>query len=151
MKELNNNPIIKVFIRHLKSKQLKLTKQRLNILEIFLESDKHLTADEIYQKVRKKNPSTGHSTVYRTLKLLVECKIAKEHDFGCGSSRYEACFEKAHHDHLICLKCNQIYEFENKEIELLQEKIAESFSFEILDHKLELYGICSSCKKKEKL
>jgi Fur family ferric uptake transcriptional regulator len=91
--------------------------------------------------VRKKNPKVGYATVYRTLKLLMDSGLASSRQFEDGQTRYEVA--GAHHDHLICVKCGLILEFENDEIERLQEQMAASLGgFQVLRHKHELYCLC---------
>jgi Fur family ferric uptake transcriptional regulator len=86
--------------------------------------------------------------VYRTLKLLTESGVAQEHHFGDGHTRFELADSEAHHDHLICVECGKITEFEEPAVEQLQERIASRHGFEIRAHKHELYGICSECQRK---
>ena len=132
-----------IFIEFLKQKQLKLTRQRLTILERFLDQKHHVSAEDLFTEVRSKDQGIGYSTVYRTLKLLTESGIAKENNFRDGFVRYESAFNRDHHDHIICTKCNEIFEFENEEIEILQKKVAETLGFQIIDHQLEIYGVCN--------
>lgn len=126
---------------------LKHTKQRDVILVAFLDSHEHLSAEQLYQKVRKKSPSIGYTTVYRTLKLLVDAGLAQERRFDDGLTRYE--IEHAHHDHLVCLECGKIIEFKSQLIEDTQEQIAIEYGFKVLHHRHELYGHCSSCRGDE--
>jgi Fur family ferric uptake transcriptional regulator len=123
---------------------LKHTKQRDVILVAFLESHEHVSAEQLYQKVRSDAPSIGYTTVYRTLKLLVDAGIAQERRFDDGLTRYEV--EHAHHDHLVCLTCGKIIEFESKLIEDTQDKIAVEYGFNVVRHRHELYGHCSKCQ-----
>lgn len=125
---------------------LKHTKQRDVILVAFFESAEHVSAEQLYQEVRKQSPSIGYTTVYRTLKLLVDAGLAQERRFDDGLTRYE--IEHAHHDHLVCLKCGKIIEFESELIEDTQEKIAVEYGFKVLRHRHELYGHCLSCQEK---
>jgi Fur family transcriptional regulator, ferric uptake regulator len=123
------------------SKRLNITSQREAIVEFFLRTTDHISIDELLAKVRKKHPKVGYATVYRTLKLLVDGGLATERQFGDGQARYEIVGD--HHDHLICTSCGFILEFEDHEIEALQEKIAEKLGgFVVLRHRHELYGLC---------
>jgi Fur family ferric uptake transcriptional regulator len=140
---MDYEPQRETLAKYLVGMGLKHTKQRDFILVSFLDSDEHVSAEQLYQKVREENPSIGFTTVYRTLKLLVDAGIAQERRFDDGLTRYEV--EHAHHDHLVCLKCGKIIEFESEEIETAQERIAESYGFNIHRHRHELYGYCSSC------
>jgi Fur family transcriptional regulator, ferric uptake regulator len=125
----------------LKTKSLNVTAQREAIVDLFLRSHEHVSIDELLAKVRKKNPRVGYATVYRTLRLLEESGLATARRFDDGQTRYE--LAGAHHDHLICLKCALILEFENDEIERLQEKTAHDLGgFTVLRHKHELYCLC---------
>jgi len=137
----------KLFQDFIAAKGLKSTRQRDLVLECFLASDSHLSTEELYLKVRAKYPSIGFATVYRTLKLFAEAGIAREIHFGDGQSRYEHVAEGEHHDHLVCTRCGSVQEFENEAIEKLQQEVAEQFGFKVETHKLELYGICSKCRK----
>lgn len=136
----------KAFREFIASKGLKTTRQRGIILDSFLSSDRHISIEELYLKLRSKHPSIGYATVYRTLKLFAESGIAREIQFGDGQTRYEHSAEGEHHDHLVCTGCGKIIEFENETIEQLQQEVASSHGFRIKSHKLELYGLCSGCQ-----
>lgn len=133
------------FSRFIERKGLKSTRQREVILQTFLEADKHIDVEDLTRRVRARNPAIGHATVYRTMKLLTECGLAHESHFGDGMARYEHASHKHHHDHMICLRCQDIIEFENPAIEALQEAAAAAQGFTILSHKLEIYGHCARC------
>jgi len=137
----------KVFREFISQKGLKSTRQRDVILDAFLSSDRHLSIEELYLKLRAKHPSIGYATVYRTLKLFAESGIAREIQFGDGQTRYEHVNEGEHHDHLVCTRCGTIIEFENEAIEKLQDEVAARHDFLIETHKLELYGICAKCRR----
>jgi len=126
---------------YLTSNKLNTTQQRELIVDHFLRSRDHISIDELLTRVRKRNKRVGYATVYRTLKLLVDAGLAIERHFGDGQSRYEVVGE--HHDHLICTHCGLILEFEDDEIERLQDKIAARLGgFTVLRHRHELYGLC---------
>jgi len=137
----------KLFRDFITEKGLKSTRQRDVILDAFLSSDRHLSIEELYLKLRSKHPNIGYATVYRTLKLFAESGIAREMQFGDGQTRYEHVSEGEHHDHLVCTRCGTILEFENEAIEKLQNEIAASHDFLIQTHKLEIYGLCAKCRK----
>ena len=134
---------------YLAAKGLKSTGQRDKILKVFVDAGKHLSAEELYVLVKKIYPGIGFATVYRTLKLLAESGLAQERRFEGGFTRYEHTSPEAHHDHLICTQCGTIIEFENEQIEALQRDIAKKNRFVVQSHKLELYGLCVACKRKE--
>ena len=126
---------------YIQDRRLNTTAQREAIVELFLRTREHVSIDELLSKVRKRQPRVGYATVYRTLKLLVDSGLAVERQFGDGQARYEVVGD--HHDHLICMKCGLILEFEDDEIERLQERIATRLGgFTVLRHRHELYGLC---------
>jgi Fur family ferric uptake transcriptional regulator len=129
---------------------LRSTGQRRVIIERFFESKGHVSIDELLANVRRTDPGVGYATVYRTMKLLTASGIAHEHKFGDGLARYEPTDDSTHHDHLICVECGRIQEFEEPLIEDLQERIAQRYDFQIVEHKHELYGLCDqpSCRAK---
>ena len=129
---------LEVLKQHLAKNNLKLTRQRENILTAFLKME-HVTAEQMYRMLAKKDPHIGLATVYRTLKLLCESGLAQEQHFG-SQTKFDNVAHKGHHDHLICTLCDKIIEFENCQIEELQEEVARQNGFTINTHKLELYG-----------
>ena len=122
------------------SKGVKLTDQRRVIAKVMSESTDHPDVDELYKRVSKIDTKISIATVYRTVKLFEESGIVTKHEFKGGKARYEKLM-KENHDHLIDIKTGEIIEFVDSEIEILQKKIAEKHGYELVDHKLELYGI----------
>lgn len=127
---------------------LRSTGQRRVIIETFFRQREHLSIDQLLRLVRETDPRVGYATVYRTMKMLAEGGIVHERKFGDGFTRYELADDDAHHDHLICLECGSITEFEEPLIEELQHRIAQRHGFEVTDHKHELYGVCAACREK---
>ena len=123
-----------------KQKGVKLTDQRRLIAKIMSNSKDHPNVDELYKRVSALDSRISIATVYRTVKLFEEAGIIAKHDFKGGKARYEELSE-SHHDHLIDIKTGEIIEFVDQDIENLQKKIAKKFGYELVDHKLELYGI----------
>ena len=121
------------------SKGVKLTGQRKIIARVMSEAEDHPDVDELYKRVTKVDPKISIATVYRTVKLFEEAGILAKHDFKGGKARYEEISE-SHHDHLIDIKTGEIIEFVDDEIEKLQKKVAEKYGYDLVDHKLELYG-----------
>jgi Fur family ferric uptake transcriptional regulator len=130
--------------RYLEEHNLRNTKQRDAIVDVFLEAKGHVTSDEIFQRVRDAHPNIGYTTVYRTLKLLCDAGLANERHFDEGITRYE--IEHEHHDHLVCTRCGKIIEFECAMIEATQNEIAKRYDFRVLRHRHELYGHCADCR-----
>jgi Fur family ferric uptake transcriptional regulator len=134
---------------YLAGQGLKSTSQRDSILKTFVDASQHLSAEELYARVKKTHPRIGYATVYRTLKLLAGAGMAEERRFEDGFTRYEFKASKSHHDHLICTRCGEIVEFENERIEELQQDMARKNGFQVQSHKLEIYGLCSVCQGKK--
>lgn len=127
---------------YLAKRQLKQTRQRRLIVDCFLRIDSHPDAEELHRKINKEGHKIGLATVYRTLNLLTEAGLVEQKSFQDGRSVYEVQEPDTHHDHLICGDCGKVVEFENAEIEALQEKIAADFGFRLKSHRLDLVGQC---------
>ena len=121
-------------------KGVKLTDQRKIIAKVMTEANDHPNVDELYHRVSKIDSKISIATVYRTVKLFEEFGILAKHEFKGGKARYEQLSE-SHHDHLIDIKSGEIIEFVDQEIEKLQKKVAEKYGYDLVDHKLELYGV----------
>ena len=134
------------FRQHLILSGLKATRQRELIARAFFATNTHISAEALYRRVSGRHRRIGLVTVYRTLKLLKEAGLAHERQFGEGRALFEHASSERHHDHMICTHCGKITEFENCEIEELQEQVARRFGFTLQDHKLELYGRCKDCR-----
>ncbi|MCT7564239.1 Fur family transcriptional regulator [Aliarcobacter butzleri] len=148
---LNENSyeeIIDELRKIVKQKGLKYTEQREIVLSILLHAKEHLTAEEIYNQIKKDYPTSnvGIATVYRALSFLEEVDLITSITFGTEGKKYES-NSKSHHDHLICTQCARIIEFIDEEIEKRQEKIAKNNKFKITSHTMQLYGICENCQK----
>ena len=121
-------------------KGLKLTDQRKLIAQIMSDSHDHPNVNELYKRVSKLDSKISIATVYRTVKLFEEAGILTKHDFKGGKARYEELAD-SHHDHLIDVHSGEIVEFVDDKIEKLQKEVAEKLGYQLVDHKLELYGI----------
>jgi Fur family ferric uptake transcriptional regulator len=139
-----------LFKTRISEKGLKATRQREEILNIFLNLPGHKNLAQIYAQVAKSNPKIGYTTVYRTLKLFTRLGLATQRKFADGETRYEPASEGSHHDHLICLDCGKIIEFEDQPLETLQNRVAERHRFKIFHHRMELYGRCEECSRKKR-
>jgi Fur family ferric uptake transcriptional regulator len=135
-----------VLAAYMARKGLRSTEQRRLIVETFFHSHSHITIEELLGRVRSADPRVGYATVYRTLKLLAESGVANERHFGDGVTRYELADGDTHHDHLICIECHGITEFEEPRIESLQDEVARTYGFDLRTHKHELYGVCADCQ-----
>ena len=132
------------FARFIQKKGLKQTQQRALVLEVFLGISGHLTVQELADQMKTHEPNIGLTTVYRTLRLLVESGVAEERHFTDGQARFEVAKLGTHHDHLICTVCGNIFEFEDDEIEARQNKIATDRGMTIRRHRHEIYAECDS-------
>lgn len=136
----------KIFDEFVRSKALRHTPQRVKILKAFLATERHVSVEELYKLLKEKDGRIGYTTVYRTMRLLLECGLCGEIDFGDGISRYEHRYGHEHHDHLICTKCGRFIEVMKPEIEKLQDSLSEEYGFTPIRHKLQIFGICKRCQ-----
>jgi Fur family ferric uptake transcriptional regulator len=134
------------FVKYIEEKGLRHTKQREAIVDAFFSADRHITAEELFNAVKRKNPEIGYATVQRNLNLLYESGLAEEIKIGKQKTKYEQKLGGRHHDHLICVKCGRLIEVNDEKIEKLQDKLAKANDFIPIKHKLEIYGICGDCK-----
>ena len=138
---------MQVFMEYLQERRLKLTPHRQLILDTFLQNEGHRSVEDIYRVVRTADPRVGYTTVYRTMKILLDCGLAREIDLADGITRYEHLYNHQHHDHMICMQCGNSIEFYDPEIETLQDEASEHLGFKVLDHKLQIYGVCRVCRR----
>lgn len=130
----------------LKSRGLRITKVRRQLVEYILDKNDHWSIQDLAESAMKDLPGVGIATIYRTVNLLVETGSLTRTIVDRGVARFEVTPQE-HHDHLSCVLCGKIVEFENAQIEKLQEKIAEDFGFKLTDHRMELFGECKDCRK----
>ncbi len=134
--------------RHCIEKGMKMTAQRRVVARVLAASTDHPDVEQVYRRAVQADSHISIATVYRTVRLLEEANILERHDFGDGRSRYEEITDQ-HHDHLIDIQSGRVIEFQNEEIEVLQEKVAEKHGFRLVGHRLELYGVPAQSKKKQ--
>jgi Fur family transcriptional regulator, ferric uptake regulator len=137
---------IQIFRDYLQKHGLKGTSQREEILNFLLKAEEHLSPEEIYQSLRRKDPRLGRATVFRTLKLLEECGLASSVTFADGRHKYERKHGRPHHDHMICVNCGKTLEFSSPAIERIQDQVARRNRFKILWHRHEIFGRCAACE-----
>ncbi|MDJ0919839.1 MAG: Fur family transcriptional regulator [Henriciella sp.] len=121
-------------------KGLRMTEQRRTIARVLSLAKDHPDAEELHRRANELDKTISLATVYRTVKLFEEAGIIESHDFGDGRARYEEVPDE-HHDHLIDVKSGRVIEFQNEEIERLQEQIANELGYKLVDHRLELYAV----------
>ena len=134
-----------LFSDFLEKRDLKLTSQRRTILHRAIQARGHFSAEQLLDFSKKQDQTISKATVYRTLALLKESGVLEEQDFGDGKKLYERAQGRNHHDHLICIRCGRIIEFENTPIEKLQDAEARRHQFKIVYHSLKLFGFCKNC------
>lgn len=135
------------FTEYLRENGLKVTPERIAILKELLHVPQHFDADEFFLHLKKNKIPVSRATVYRTLDILEKAGIVKKYSMGEAHARFEFVWNQQHHDHLICLQCGKIIEFFDKEIEKRQEFVGQSHKFKILNHSLQIWGLCENCKR----
>jgi Fur family transcriptional regulator, ferric uptake regulator len=130
------------------SKVMRMTDQRRVIVRVLDSADDHPDVDELHKRCALIDPRISIATVYRTVRLFEEAGILERHDFRDGRSRYEVA-QREHHDHLIDLDTGNVIEFYDEELEALQKRIAEKLGFELVDHRMELYGITPEARMRK--
>jgi len=133
------------FLQFLRDNGYLVTRQRRRIAEVIFDSKGHLSVEDIQELLRQRKIPASIASIYRTLDVLIKSDLVVQHRFGKRFKRFEAIREDKHHDHLICTRCNQVFEFKNDTIEDLQVQVAREHKFVITNHKLDLYGLCSKC------
>ena len=139
--------ILSNFEEHLKRKGLSMTRQRKEILEQLMSAERHLDTDEIYDALKRTDPTIGRATVFRTVKLLQECGLAAEVETAGGRSKFELKADRPHHDHMICVECGRILEFQSPKMERFQNEAIRKHNFEALWHRHEIFGRCKECRR----
>jgi len=139
---------VHLFRRYLREQGLPVTQQREAIAEVVLSAEGHLSVEDIEERLKKGGDRIGKATIYRTLETLVKSGLVAEHDFGEGFKRYEHLFgTQPVHQHLVCTECGDVSEIESPELAQVQASIAEQNAFEPARYRLQVYGLCHSCKE----
>lgn len=131
-----------IFSAFLKKRNKRQTPERFVILEEIYKTDDHVDADELYVRLKQEGTQVSRATVYNTLELLMECELVVRHQFGKNQAKYERAYSYWQHDHLICLDCNELFEFCDPRLQGIQEMVADIYEFEIKHHSLNMYGHC---------
>ena len=133
---------LKAFEAFLRRRRLKMTAQRRTMIRMALRHRGHFTAEDLHRRLVEASAAVSMATVYRGLSLLEEARLLEGHDFDDGTRRYERLIDREHHDHMICLDCRKVLEFQDDAIESLQEDAARRHGFDLADHRLVLYVRC---------
>lgn len=125
-----------------------MTTQREQVAEALFAAGGHLSVEDVEQQLRGRDLHVGKATIYRTLDLLADSGMIIERDFGEGFRRYERVPGHPHHEHLICLRCGKVVEFQNDRLERMKALIADEYGFQHSHHRLEIYGVCRECQQR---
>ena len=143
---MTNEKLLSEFKDVLKKEGLKVTPQRVAVLEEIIKDKGHRESEDIYMAIKSRKTHVSRATVYRTLDILVQNEFARKLNLGDGRARYETKIDSPHHDHIICNECGKIIEFVNDEIEKMQKKIAKQHHFKLQRHIHQLFGLCKECQ-----
>jgi Fur family ferric uptake transcriptional regulator len=133
--------------RYVSQQGLRSSSQRHKVMQHFLEHGQHLSAEALHQSLHSHNIEVGIATVYRVLKFMQEAGVVEEQKLGTGTSCYELACPEEHHDHIVCLDCGSVVEFNNQKLETMKNNIAHECGFKLEKHSLVLYGHCQQCSK----
>ena len=137
------------FRAFLATRKLRMTGEREELLAAIFHAPRHFEAEDLIRTLKQRDGRVSRATVYRTLSLLEECGILRKSLFGHNRHFFESVVGRRHHDHLVCIRCGKIQEFEEQKIESLQEEICHQYDFKIVDHVHEIFGVCAPCATKE--
>jgi len=139
---------IDTLVEKLRTRGHRITPQRLAILKVLVASEAHPSVDQVYDQVKAAFPTTSLATVYKTVSIVKAMGEALELEFSQGSNRYDG--KKPYpHPHVICTQCQKIIDYETVEIDAMVTKIKQATGFEIDNHRLDFYGICTTCQKSQ--
>lgn len=137
-----------IFERFIRSQGLRGTAQRDTVLDAFLRTRDHVSVEELYKIIGRGRQKVGFATVYRTMKLITDCGLAREVVFDDGVVRFEHSHKHEHHHHLICTRCRKVIEFTSDDMDRTEETILAEFGFRMESHQYKVYGICSDCSRR---
>ena len=137
---------LNVFSNYVRRKGLRMTRQRELVVQTFLEAEGHLSTEELYSLVKRRDLRVGYATVSRTLKALTDCGLARRTDLDDGLVRYEHLYRRPHHHHIVCLECGRTIEFSIPELEELQSRIVSKYGFKAVRNRFQVFGVCLECQ-----
>jgi Fur family transcriptional regulator, ferric uptake regulator len=144
--KVDGTKLLETFRRYLADHSLPVTRQRLAVADVLFFAGDHVSADDVQRRLAQKGDLVGTATIYRTLDLLVQTGLAREHDFGEGFKRYEPSLAGQAHEHCICSSCGKVMEFSNDRLERMIALLAEEVAFRPHHHRLDVYGLCRECQ-----
>lgn len=140
--------LLERFRRYLRDHRQPVTRQRDQVAELVFTSQDHLSVEQIRRRLAERGQQVGLATIYRTLDLLVQSGLVRDHDFGQGYRRFEPMPAQTHHDHLICVRCGRVAEFAHERLERMLPIIADEYGFQPERHRVEIYGVCRDCQRR---
>lgn len=138
------------FREFLATRGLRMTRERIMILDAILAASDHFDAEKLYSDLRARESLVSRATVYRTLDLLVQCGLVDRSRFGSDAFSYEPMHGREHHDHMVCTACGHVIEFVSEEIERLQDLACVAHDFQSHTHRLTIFGLCARCASDER-
>ena len=146
---VNTEELKRAFTEFLKRKNMKITRTRLDLIDLIADYNKHFEIEELVNWITSRTDrKVSRSTIYRTIKLLEEFGVIKEVIKKDNKTIYEFVVGRSHHDHLVCIECGKIIEFVSEDIEKMQEEVCRAYSFKPIHHRLEIFGLCKDCQGK---
>ncbi len=146
---VNTEELKRAFTEFLKRKNMKITRTRLDLIDLIADYNKHFEIEELVNWITSRTDrKVSRSTIYRTIKLLEEFGVIKEVIKKDNKTIYEFVVGRAHHDHLVCIECGKIIEFVSEDIEKMQDEVCRAYSFKPIHHRLEIFGLCKDCQEK---
>ena len=139
---------MEIFSKYLKERGLRMTHQRQKVVQSFLQTSGHVSIDELHELVKRSDSRIGAATVFRTLKALTACGLAREVDLHDGRTRFEPQYKRPHHHHMVCVKCHSTIEFLSPELEQVQSRIVSNYGFNPVQHQVQIYGVCEECQNR---
>ena len=137
---------LQIFEHHVRKQGLKHSQKRDRVVQTFLKTERHVSAEDLFHLVKKEDSTIGFTTVYRTLKLIVNSGLGEEVDFNDGVRRFERKLGREYHAHFICTKCGENFEVFDEQIKHLSSTLAQAKGFEPTKQRFEIFGICQQCK-----
>jgi Fur family ferric uptake transcriptional regulator len=138
---------LQVFQDYIRRRDLRRTRERERILQEVFEIHGHFDVDGLYLQLRQKGVKVSKASIYRALPLFIDCGLVREVDFSEGHWHYEHIYGHSHHNHLRCLGCGEILEFENPGLHYLEEQLARQYGYHIRGHHLQVQGFCPTCRQ----
>lgn len=138
----------KIFDDFIRSEGLKVTSQRVAVLDSFLQIEDHVSVEDIHNILSRNRQKVGYATVHRTMKLIARCGLARLVRFDDGILRFEHRYKHKHHHHLVCTSCGQVIEFNSEKIDSVEKAILKKYGFTMHSHQYKVFGLCKGCRKK---